>query len=635
MRTPVSQNIKAVLIQQWLEGKTRDQIAQENGLGSGTISNIISGWKHNLGYLVAEDLRELAVTLRRVKINAAQCASGARVFSIMKLIGLNEEEFHQFITDIHKQCISEGIGPDKIVGSLKQLLGLSQDMHFSVIPYYLDDLVSRKAVLEQEVLRLEARESDIRKRVEIALQEEGVTSQDLNFRRELWKRQTSEDEIAQFFDVLEGIKQFGFDPATVVSKYHNFLEREMGKIAIEETRKELSKLQEETASHRLMLSEYQQLRSMGYDFKQLKRLADTIKEISDANGIPPYIAVLKFFDDIETQYDKKLGFDLKLDSQKSELKELENRKGILQRQSPDWSWFFNPFGGQSNEVRREGRSERVQSVQRKVVSDSQPRAAPRGTNAVDHDSIVQNALQGSTKGDLMSKKTENNFTAGLTNDKPRNDEAGQPESSNRAKTVQEQLSQNAGEIDTVNRLPMNNFESVIRKRVSDFPISGASSGDLSIYENSTYGVKLRYPSDWFWTEGVGNPINHPLSLQIIVCFNSLNGSLQNPPVANLVLGVIDLRSQNVTLDEFIETYLDDLRHSQSDFRLVSSKSMLLADNNQAKELVYTTAGEKEKVQSEIFTQKRDKVYVIYYEVQSRFPDYLSTLQQMVRSLEFL
>jgi hypothetical protein len=86
--------------------------------------------------------------------------------------------------------------------------------------------------------------------------------------------------------------------------------------------------------------------------------------------------------------------------------------------------------------------------------------------------------------------------------------------------------------------------------------------------------------------------------------------LQNPPVANLVLGVIDWPPQNTTLDEYIESYLDDLRRSQSNFELVNSNSIALAGNNQEKELVYTSANEKERVQGTIFTKKENKVYII-------------------------
>ena len=113
----------------------------------------------------------------------------------------------------------------------------------------------------------------------MALKEERITRQDLNFKRDLSNREISMDETSQFLEALEGIRKIGFDRATVVSKYCNFLERETGKIAIEELRKELNNLQEKANAHRLVMSEFEQLKSMGFGLKELKQLANTDKEI--------------------------------------------------------------------------------------------------------------------------------------------------------------------------------------------------------------------------------------------------------------------------------------------------------------------------------------------------------------------
>ena len=65
--------IRFVVIQQWLEGKPRNDIAAGNGLSDGAVTNIVNEWKHNLGFSLADDLRELAVTMRRVGVTASQC----------------------------------------------------------------------------------------------------------------------------------------------------------------------------------------------------------------------------------------------------------------------------------------------------------------------------------------------------------------------------------------------------------------------------------------------------------------------------------------------------------------------------------------------------------------------------------
>ena len=57
---------------------------------------------------------------------------------------------------------------------------------------------------------------------------------------------------------------------------------------------------------------YSELDAMGFDLKRLKQLHGTIIEIAIANHILEWDAVTKFLNDIEDQYDSKLGFETKI-----------------------------------------------------------------------------------------------------------------------------------------------------------------------------------------------------------------------------------------------------------------------------------------------------------------------------------
>ena len=70
---------KSLVIQQWLQGIPRNDIAVENGLSSGAVTNIVNEWRRALGFAMADTLRELSVTMQKVGITAAQCALGFRV----------------------------------------------------------------------------------------------------------------------------------------------------------------------------------------------------------------------------------------------------------------------------------------------------------------------------------------------------------------------------------------------------------------------------------------------------------------------------------------------------------------------------------------------------------------------------
>lgn len=70
MRTGISNEIKSSIIKLYLQGKSRDEIAQKSGTSTGAVSNIIAEWKDGLDNTDADALRELAVNMNRQKINA-------------------------------------------------------------------------------------------------------------------------------------------------------------------------------------------------------------------------------------------------------------------------------------------------------------------------------------------------------------------------------------------------------------------------------------------------------------------------------------------------------------------------------------------------------------------------------------
>jgi IS30 family transposase len=72
------------IIQAWLKGKTRDEIAEEFCKSQGTISNIISRMREGLGRYDADAMRELAQELRARDMTPDNCAMGFRISKIME-----------------------------------------------------------------------------------------------------------------------------------------------------------------------------------------------------------------------------------------------------------------------------------------------------------------------------------------------------------------------------------------------------------------------------------------------------------------------------------------------------------------------------------------------------------------------
>jgi hypothetical protein len=57
--------IKKQVIVQYLQGVSRDRIAADNGVGTGTVSNIIDEWKKGVQGSDFEPVRELAIQCKK------------------------------------------------------------------------------------------------------------------------------------------------------------------------------------------------------------------------------------------------------------------------------------------------------------------------------------------------------------------------------------------------------------------------------------------------------------------------------------------------------------------------------------------------------------------------------------------
>jgi len=150
------------------------------------------------------------------------------------------------------------------------------------------------------------------------------------------------DDIPKFASTVKSIAEYGYDHQRVLEEfndiqYHQDKLRAM-KIAVDEKQKEIERLDGQNSSllksislHSSKADLYNQLDIEGFGIKELKRLLDTIMNIATSNQISYWVAIDKFFSDIETQYDAKLGFESAKDKLITEINMLkEEREKMLE-----------------------------------------------------------------------------------------------------------------------------------------------------------------------------------------------------------------------------------------------------------------------------------------------------------------
>ena len=354
MPSRLPENIKTLVIQQWLKGEQRDKIAVENGVSAGAVTDTVNQWRQALGFSSADELRDLAVTLKKIGITPAQCAEGFRVAMKVNRLGVKEDSFESFVTDIYNRCKTLGLTPENISHYLTNLLEFSNNIPFSKISSYIDQKTQEKKKLEGEIDTLKEQIEDIEAQKsaaedlrDAALHDKEITTAKLNWytdlKAELNKYGILVDDISQLAKVINGIKQYGYDTDKVLKEFSNLkllkaqYQGYKGSIATlknqyDALNGDYSFLQQKVSSYTQSLSIHQELDAMGFGLKELKFLRHTVREIAGANNIPLSEAVEKFLKDIEDQYDDKLGLESKVDKLQTEVNKLTQEEGRLRMQ---------------------------------------------------------------------------------------------------------------------------------------------------------------------------------------------------------------------------------------------------------------------------------------------------------------
>lgn len=152
------------------------------------------------------------------------------------------------------------------------------------------------------------------------------------------------EDITKFANTVKCIAQYGYNPKVVLAEFKNigYLEDKLRALqtAIGEKEKKIAELNrsndelEQRSNYlerviKLHLEElpaYTDLAKIGVGTKHLKLLYNLMVNITTSNEIPYWLAADKFFEDIGTQYDPKLGFESQIEKQKSEIQLLNDER---------------------------------------------------------------------------------------------------------------------------------------------------------------------------------------------------------------------------------------------------------------------------------------------------------------------
>ncbi len=84
----------------YLNGKSFAEIADENNIAKGSVSNIINTWTDQIGIPDIAALREFSTMIRKSGITIKQCAQSFRFIQILANFGIRDELHSSYVADI-------------------------------------------------------------------------------------------------------------------------------------------------------------------------------------------------------------------------------------------------------------------------------------------------------------------------------------------------------------------------------------------------------------------------------------------------------------------------------------------------------------------------------------------------------
>lgn len=155
--------------------------------------------------------------------------------------------------------------------------------------------------------------------------------------------------------------------------------------------------------------------------------------------------------------------------------------------------------------------------------------------------------------------------------------------------------------------------------------------NLLTYENSSYGIKIQYPSTWEKQE------NGTKQGSVIDAVSFLPPTINSN--ASLDISIDDISDEKgITLAQYANSSIGDLKQSLKDFKLLSSNTSntnsVLAGLSAYKS-IYTHTDENTTFKDlEVGVMKGDKVYILVYEAGlNEYDKYLPTVQQLINTFQ--
>ena len=139
------------MLYQWIQGISRDKIAENNDIGRGTVTNIIEQFKRTVPDI--DLMRETSLQIKKEDIGIFSFAASIRLRRFLEDLEITEDQIENFLEEIDIYCFKQQITPKDFVLKINEVSGLAMDLQTQIhkLPSFVNQLSSQKGKLEREI----------------------------------------------------------------------------------------------------------------------------------------------------------------------------------------------------------------------------------------------------------------------------------------------------------------------------------------------------------------------------------------------------------------------------------------------------------------------------------------------------
>ena len=152
MSNPIPPKIKVQVLYQWIQGISRDKIADNNDIGKGTVTNIIEHFKTTTVPDI-DLMRETALQINKEDIAIFSFAASIRLRRLLEGLEITEDQIENLLEEINIHCFKQQITPKDFVLKIKQVADLAMDLQTPILklPTFIHQLSSLRSKIEREI----------------------------------------------------------------------------------------------------------------------------------------------------------------------------------------------------------------------------------------------------------------------------------------------------------------------------------------------------------------------------------------------------------------------------------------------------------------------------------------------------